>query len=45
VAQRDARLHLLLAAVDAVRAGSSPVRRVVGDYLADRVLWGGDVNR
>lgn len=45
VAQRDARLHLLLAAVDAVRAGSSTVRRVVGDYLADRILWGGDANR
>jgi hypothetical protein len=45
VAQRDARLHLLLAAVDAVRAGSSTVRRVVGDYLADRILWGGDATR
>lgn len=45
VARRDARLHLLLSAVDAVRAGSSTVRRVVADYLADRILWGGDANR
>lgn len=40
VAARDARLHALLAAVDAVRAGSSPVRRVVGEWLAERVMWG-----
>jgi hypothetical protein len=45
VAQRDERLHLLLAAVDAVRAGSSTVRRVVGDYLAERILWGADGSR
>lgn len=44
-AERDARLHLLLAAVDAVRAGSSTVRRVVSDYLAERILWGADANR
>jgi hypothetical protein len=42
VALRDTRLHVLLAAVDAVRAGSSPVRRLVGDYLAERILWGAD---
>jgi hypothetical protein len=42
VAQRDQRLHHLLAAVDAVRAGSSTARRVVGDYLAERILWGAD---
>ncbi len=40
VAQRDPRLHELLAAVDAVRAGSTTVRRVVSEYLADRILWG-----
>jgi hypothetical protein len=40
VAARDARLHALLAAVDALRAGASPVRRVVGDWLAERVMWG-----
>lgn len=42
VAARDPRLHVLLAAVDAVRAGSSPVRRVVGEWLAERVMWGAD---
>ncbi len=45
VVQRDPRLHVLLAAVDAVRAGSSPVRRVIGDYLAERILWGADGTR
>jgi DNA-binding transcriptional MocR family regulator len=42
VAQLDPRLHELLAAVDALRAGSPPVRRVVSEYLAERVLWGGE---
>lgn len=40
VALRDKRLHELLAAVDAIRAGSTTVRRVVGEHLAQRVLWG-----
>ncbi len=40
VALRDARLHELLAAVDAIRAGSTAVRRVVGEHVAQRVLWG-----
>jgi hypothetical protein len=40
VAARDARLHVLLAAVDAVRAGTAPVRRGVGDWLAERIMWG-----
>jgi hypothetical protein len=42
VAARDPRLHHLLAAVDAVRTGSSAVRRVVGDYLAERLLGGAE---
>ncbi len=41
VAMRDARLHELLAAVDAVRAGSTTVRRLVSEQLAERILWGG----
>ncbi len=40
VALRDTRMHELLAAVDAMRAGSTAVRRVVGEHLAQRVLWG-----
>lgn len=42
VSARDARLHELLAAVDAMRLGSPGVRRVVSEYLAERVLWGAD---
>jgi hypothetical protein len=45
VSQRDPRLHELLAAVDAVRCGSPTVRRVVSEYLAERVLWGGESAR
>jgi hypothetical protein len=37
-AARDARLHLLLAAVDALRAGPSTVQRVVTASLIDRML-------
>ncbi len=40
VALKDHRLHELLAAVDAMRAGSTTVRRVVSEHLAQRVLWG-----
>ncbi len=40
VALRDPRLHDLLAAVDAIRAGSTAVRRVVSEQLAQRILWG-----
>ena len=42
VALRDPRLHHLLAAVDALRAGSSTVRRVIGEHLAERILWGAE---
>lgn len=41
VAARDARLHELLAMVDAVRAGTSREREVVGDVLGARILRGG----
>jgi hypothetical protein len=41
VAARDPRLHELLALVDAVRAGSTRERRIVGDVLGERVLWTG----
>lgn len=42
VSLADPRLHELLAAVDALRAGSSIARRLVSEFLADRVLWGGE---
>ena len=41
VAARDPRLHALLAMVDAVRAGTSRERDVVGDALGKWVLRGG----
>lgn len=41
VAARDPRLHELLALVDVLRAGGSRERRVVGDALSERILWGG----
>lgn len=44
VVQQDSRLHELLAAVDALRAGTPAVQRAVGEYLAERVLWGGDAS-
>lgn len=37
VAARDPRLHHLLAMVDAVRAGGTRERRVVGDALSERI--------
>ena len=39
VAAKDARMHELLASVDALRAGGPRERRVVGDALGERVLW------
>lgn len=39
VALRDARMHELLACVDVLRAGSARERRLVGEMLAERVLW------
>ena len=39
VAARDPRLHELLACVDALRAGGTRERRIVGDALGERVLW------
>jgi hypothetical protein len=39
VAQRDPRMHELLAYVDAIRAGGTRERRLVGDALGERVLW------
>jgi hypothetical protein len=41
VAARDPRLHALLAMVDAVRAGTSRERAVVGDALGHWILRGG----
>ncbi len=40
VAKQDPRMHELLAAVDALRAGSTTVRRLVSEQLGERVLWG-----
>lgn len=40
VSKQDPRLYELLAAVDAVRLGSPAVRRLVSDFLAERILWG-----
>lgn len=37
VAARDPRLHTLLAMVDALRAGGTRERRVVGDALSERI--------
>ena len=42
VAARDARLHSLLAMVDAVRAGTSRESTVVGDALGRWILNGGE---
>ncbi len=39
VAARDPQMYELLACVDAIRAGGSRERRVVGDVLGERVLW------
>lgn len=39
VAARDERMHELLACVDALRAGGTRERRIVGDALGERVLW------
>ncbi len=44
VARGDAPLYELLAAVDALRAGSPTVRRIVSEFLAERVLWSGDAS-
>ena len=41
VALRDARLHELLAGVDLLRVGSERERRVVGEWLAERILGDG----
>ncbi|MCC6244353.1 MAG: hypothetical protein IT353_16040 [Gemmatimonadaceae bacterium] len=41
VAARDPRLHEMLALVDALRAGATRERRVVGEALSERILWGG----
>jgi hypothetical protein len=40
VSKQDPRLYELLAAVDAIRLGSPAVRRLVSDFLAERILWG-----
>ncbi len=40
VATRDARMYELLALVDAVRAGGSRERRIAGEVLGERVMWG-----
>jgi len=39
VAARDERMYELLACVDALRAGGTRERRIVGDALGERVLW------
>lgn len=42
VAQQDIRLHELLAAVDALRAGTPAVQQAIGEYLSERVRWGAE---
>jgi hypothetical protein len=41
VAARDPELHCLLALVDVLRVGATRERKVAGDVLSERVLWGG----